>query len=162
MLVTRYIPCTLYKKLVYPLLLLSALLLALLFVPGLGRKVGGAYRWMNLGGFSFQPSEMVKFSLAVYLAYSMSKKGADLELFTKGPAAPHIDCRYVHGAHLPTAGSRNRGHYRRLVAGTAVCGGRQDSTTFFPIFTGGTHFHISGLERRIPDEKVVGLHEPLG
>ena len=89
MLVTRYIPCTFYKKMVYPLLLASALLLVLLFVPGLGRKVGGAYRWLNLGGFSFQPSEMVKFSLAVYLAYSMSKKGSDLELFTKG-LLPHI------------------------------------------------------------------------
>lgn len=89
MLIARYIPCTLYKKLVYPLLLLSLLLLVALFVPGLGRKVGGAYRWMNLGGFSFQPSEMVKFSLAVYLAYSMSKKGSDLELFTKG-LLPHL------------------------------------------------------------------------
>ncbi len=89
MLITRYIPCTFYKKMVYPLLLASALLLVLLFVPGLGRKVGGAYRWLNLGGFSFQPSEMVKFSLAVYLAYSMSKKGSDLELFTKG-LLPHL------------------------------------------------------------------------
>jgi cell division protein FtsW len=89
MLITRYIPCTLYKKMVYPLLLASALLLVLLFVPGLGRKVGGAYRWMNVAGFSFQPSEMVKFSLAVYLAYSMSKKGSDLELFTKG-LLPHF------------------------------------------------------------------------
>ena len=89
MLGARYIPCTLYKKLVYPLLLLSVLLLAALFVPGLGRRVGGAYRWINLGGFSFQPSEMVKFSLAVYLAYSMSKKGSDLALFTKG-LLPHL------------------------------------------------------------------------
>ena len=89
MLIARYIPCTLYKKVVYPLLLLSVLLLSALFVPGLGRRVGGAYRWINLGGFSFQPSEMVKFSLAVYLAYSMSKKGSDLELFTKG-LLPHL------------------------------------------------------------------------
>ncbi len=89
MTVTRYIPCTLYSKLVYPLLLVSAALLVLLFVPGLGRKIGGAYRWMKLGGFSFQPSEIVKFSLAVYLAYSMSKKGPDLALFTKG-LLPHL------------------------------------------------------------------------
>ncbi|MBW2709459.1 MAG: putative lipid II flippase FtsW [Deltaproteobacteria bacterium] len=89
MLTTRYIPCTFYKKIVYPLLLTGALLLVLLFVPGLGHKVGGAYRWLNLGGFSFQPSEMVKLSLAVYLAYSMSKKGPDIESFTKG-FLPHI------------------------------------------------------------------------
>ncbi len=89
MLIARYIPCTVYKKMVYPLLFLSVLLLAALFVPGLGRKVGGAYRWISLAGYSFQPSEMVKFSLAVYLAYSMSKKGSDLELFAKG-LLPHL------------------------------------------------------------------------
>ncbi|MBW1781208.1 MAG: putative lipid II flippase FtsW [Deltaproteobacteria bacterium] len=89
MILTRYIPCTLYSKLVYPLLLLSASLLALLFFPSLGRKVGGACRWMSLGGFSFQPSELAKFSLAVYMAYSMSKKGTNMETFAKG-LLPHL------------------------------------------------------------------------
>lgn len=89
MITTRYIPCTLYAKMVYPLLLASAILLMLLFIPGLGRKVGGACRWMNVMGFSFQPSEVAKFSLAVYMAYSMSKKGPDLESFTRG-MLPHL------------------------------------------------------------------------
>jgi cell division protein FtsW len=89
MVLTRYIPCTLYARLVYPLLLVSISLLALLFVPGLGRKVGGACRWMSLGNFSFQPSELAKFSLAVYMAYSMSKKGSDMESFSKG-LLPHL------------------------------------------------------------------------
>ncbi len=89
MVLTRYIPCTLYSKLVYPLLLVSVCLLALLFIPGLGRKVGGACRWMSLGNFSFQPSEFVKFSLAVYMAYSMSKKGTAMESFSKG-LFPHL------------------------------------------------------------------------
>ena len=62
MVLTRYIPCTLYSKFVYPLLLVSGCLLVLLFIPGLGRKVGGACRWMSLGNFSFQPSELTKFS----------------------------------------------------------------------------------------------------
>ncbi len=89
MVLTRYIPCTLYSKFVYPLLLVSVCLLALLFVPGLGRKVGGACRWMSLGNFSFQPSEFVKFSLAVYMAYSMSRKGTAMESFSKG-LLPHL------------------------------------------------------------------------
>ncbi len=89
MVLTRYIPCTLYSKFVYPLLLVSVCLLALLFVPGLGRKVGGACRWMSLGSFSFQPSEFVKFSLAVYMAYSMSRKGTAMESFSKG-LLPHL------------------------------------------------------------------------
>ena len=150
MLVTRYIPCTLYKKLVYPLLLASALLLALLFVPGLGRKVGGAYRWMNLGGFSFQPSEIVKFSLAVYLAYSMSKKGSNLELFTKG-LLPHI---LMVGTFMvliylqPDLGTAVI--IGAWVSDAAVCGGRQDPATPFALTAGGAHFHIPGMERRIP------------
>jgi len=89
MVLTRYIPCTLYAKWVYPLLLVSVSLLALLLVPGLGHKVGGASRWMSFGGISFQPSELAKFSLAVYMAYSMSKKGKDMTSFSKG-LLPHL------------------------------------------------------------------------
>jgi len=89
MFVMRYIPCTLYAKAVYPLLMVSLFLLALLFVPGLGHRVGGASRWLGFGGFTFQPSELAKFSLAVYLAYSMSKKGKDMETLTKG-LLPHL------------------------------------------------------------------------
>ncbi|MBU0988704.1 MAG: FtsW/RodA/SpoVE family cell cycle protein, partial [Proteobacteria bacterium] len=89
MVMTRYIPCTLYSKLVYPLLLISLSLLLLLFVPGLGHKVGGACRWISLGNFSFQPSELAKFTLAVYMAYSMSKKGTVMESFSKG-LLPHL------------------------------------------------------------------------
>ncbi len=89
MMLTRYIPCTWYARMVYPLLLISLLLLALLFVPGLGKRVGGASRWLGIAGFAFQPSELAKFSLAVYMAYSMSKKGKDMETFTKG-LLPHL------------------------------------------------------------------------
>ena len=129
MLITRYIPCTLYKRMVYPLLLASVLLLMLLFVPGLGRKVGGAYRWISVAGFSFQPSEMVKFSLAVYLAYSMSKKGADLELFTKG-LLPHF---LVVGTFMVLI-------YLQPDLGTAVIIG---AWTLMLLFVGGVRvFHL--------------------
>ncbi len=90
MILTKNIPCTLYSKLVYPLLICSLCLLVLLFVPGIGHKVGGATRWLPLpGGFSFQPSELVKFSLVIFMAYSISKKGSDMETFSKG-FLPHL------------------------------------------------------------------------
>ena len=90
MIAAKNISYTLYSKLAYPLLIISLCLLLLLFVPGIGHTVGGACRWVKLlGGFSFQPSEMVKFSLAAYLAYSMSKKGSDMETFSKG-LLPHM------------------------------------------------------------------------
>ena len=89
MILAKNVSCTLYSKLVYPLLIISICFLILLLVPGLGHKVGGASRWFNRGGFSFQPSEFVKFTLAVYMAYSMSRKGSAMELFSNG-LLPHL------------------------------------------------------------------------
>jgi cell division protein FtsW len=82
-------PCSLYARLVYPLLLGSGVLLGLLLVPGVGSKVGGAVRWIRIGGISFQPSEFAKIALAVYLAYSMAKKGEAMGTFATG-LLPHL------------------------------------------------------------------------
>ena len=89
MIFAKNIPCTLYSKVAYPLLLISICLLILLFFPGMGKKVGGACRWLRLGWFSVQPSEFAKFSLAVYVAWSMSKKGSFMTSFSRG-LLPHL------------------------------------------------------------------------
>ncbi len=85
----KNIPSTVYRKLTYPLLLLSLVLLGLLFVPGVGVKVGGANRWLRFAFISFQPSELAKLSLAIYVAYSMAKKGPHMSFFSKG-LFPHL------------------------------------------------------------------------
>ena len=69
-----------YKKfynLALPLLIIAIGLLLLVFVPGLGVKVLGASRWVNLGFTTFQPSEFAKLSLAIYLSawFSVKEKG---------------------------------------------------------------------------------------
>ncbi|MCP4681437.1 MAG: putative lipid II flippase FtsW [Desulfobacterales bacterium] len=89
MIFAKNIPCILYSKLVYLLMFVSFCLLMMLFVPGFGHKVGGAVRWLRWGEFSFQPSELAKFSLAVYMAYSMSKKHSNMQSFSKG-LLPHM------------------------------------------------------------------------
>jgi len=89
MILARYIPCTLYSRLVYPLLIVSFGLLVVLLIPGVGHKVGGACRWLRWKGVSFQPSELAKFSLAVFMAYSMAKKGVNIKTFSKG-LLPHL------------------------------------------------------------------------
>src|SRR5690606_33283498 len=38
------------------------LLLLLVFVPGIGHKAGGAWRWIHIGGISIQPSDIARFS----------------------------------------------------------------------------------------------------
>jgi len=56
-----------------PLILLVTILVTLLpFVPGLGRKVLGARRWINVFGRTFQPAELVKLVLPLYLASYLS------------------------------------------------------------------------------------------
>lgn len=43
------------------LLVVFTLLLVLVLVPGVGRAINGSRRWLHVGGFSFQPSEIVKY-----------------------------------------------------------------------------------------------------
>lgn len=69
-----------YKKfynLSVPLLIGAIGLLVAVFLPGLGIKVLGAHRWINLHFFVLQPAEFVKLTLAIYLAawFSSKEKG---------------------------------------------------------------------------------------
>ena len=65
---TSRVPYSFWKKLSLPLMIVSFIFLALLFMPDLGYSYGGAKRWLQLGFFSFQPAELLKFSFVVYLA----------------------------------------------------------------------------------------------
>lgn len=56
------------RKYSKPLVLISLLLLIMVLIPGIGQSMGGARRWFRLGMFSFQPSELAKFSFLVYAA----------------------------------------------------------------------------------------------
>lgn len=84
----RYVPYSLYRHVAYPLLAIAFALLALLYVPDIGRSVGGARRWMSLLGISFQPSELARLALVIYLAESMSKKEERMKTFSIG-ILPH-------------------------------------------------------------------------
>ena len=60
------------KKISIPLLIFSFLLLVLVFVPHIGVSAGGARRWLRLWPSTFQPSELVKLSMVIFLARYMS------------------------------------------------------------------------------------------
>jgi cell division protein FtsW len=68
----------------YPILAVAFLLLFALYLPGVGHPVGGANRWFRIAGVSFQPSELARLALIIYLAYSMSKKQEMIKVFTIG------------------------------------------------------------------------------
>lgn len=67
-------PLTL-KRLAYPALFISILLLLALFIPGLGVKINGARRWLMLWPSTFQPGEVAKFAVVLYLASYLSSEG---------------------------------------------------------------------------------------
>jgi cell division protein FtsW len=56
------------RKAAFPMLFLALGLLVLVFVPQFGLRLKGATSWLNIFGFSFQPAEMLKLALVVYLA----------------------------------------------------------------------------------------------
>lgn len=65
-----------YHKLVKiapTLFILALLLLAIVLIPGIGSKIYGARRWINIAGFSFQPSELAKLALIFYQTSIISK-----------------------------------------------------------------------------------------
>lgn len=72
--ISRY-PHTRLEKLALPGLIISLVLLLAVLVPGIGTKILGARRWINLGLFVLQPAEITKLSLTLYLA-SLLKKPA--------------------------------------------------------------------------------------
>lgn len=57
------------------LMIAAILLLALVLIPRIGISAGGARRWFRIGTLSFQPSEVAKFTLILYLASFFSRKG---------------------------------------------------------------------------------------
>lgn len=62
------IPISFWQRNSVYFLLISLLMLSLVFLPFIGKEVNGAYRWIRILGFSFQPSELMKFSLIIYIS----------------------------------------------------------------------------------------------
>ncbi len=74
-----------------PFLLGSTLLLMILtLVPGVGREVLGGKRWIVIGHNSFQPSELVKLTVILYLAHILSKKNERTNDFINGILPPFL------------------------------------------------------------------------
>lgn len=78
------IPYQFWRKHALIIFIFGVLLTLLVFVPKIGFSAGGAHRWLNLGAFSFQPSELMKIGLVLYLAAWFSAIGKKIETWKLG------------------------------------------------------------------------------
>lgn len=69
------------KKFKWLFVIVTIILLALVFIPGIGTESYGAKRWLSLFGFSIQPSEVAKFALVIFLAAYLSDNHEKIKSF---------------------------------------------------------------------------------
>ncbi len=84
-LITMRIDYQHWRKFATPILIISLFSLIILYIPGVTRYVRGARRWLYLGPFPFQPSELAKVALILYIADCLTRKTAkDIGTFVRG------------------------------------------------------------------------------
>jgi len=73
-LIAFQVPVAIWEKYAPWLFVASLVLLIAVLIPGIGKVVYGARRWISMGPFSFQPSELAKFAVLLYAADYMVRK----------------------------------------------------------------------------------------
>lgn len=91
-------------------LAISAVLLVLVIIPGVGVYVNGSRRWLRLGPLSFQPSEFAKYALVLFVSLALAARGKRVRRFFDGIlpvlAAPAVAFLLIlEQPNLSTAGS---------------------------------------------------------
>jgi cell division protein FtsW len=76
------------RKLMIPMVIGTIILCVLPFFPGIGITKNGASRWIGIGSWEYQPSELVKLVLPLYLAHIFDKKQDNIGFFTSGVLPP--------------------------------------------------------------------------
>ncbi len=82
------------------LLLMSLVLLFLVLIPGVGHTVNGSRRWLKVGFFSFQPSELAKLSIILYLAGYLVRREGEVRSKVSGFLKPMSLLTIMVGALL--------------------------------------------------------------
>ncbi len=90
----------LWKKISLPILVGALLLMVLVFMPRFGYGLKGATRWLNLGGVSFQPSEVLKLALVIYFAAWFGNRDERIKNWTYGMAPFFVVLGFAGGLLL--------------------------------------------------------------
>ncbi|MFA5839365.1 MAG: putative lipid II flippase FtsW [Candidatus Margulisiibacteriota bacterium] len=64
--------------------IVSIILLLLVYIPGVGRNISGASRWIDLGFITLQPSELIKFTIILLLANQFCQMKEKIQDLMKG------------------------------------------------------------------------------
>lgn len=86
--ITVQIPLAVWQRLGPLLLLASLVMLLLVLIPGVGRNVNGATRWLSLGIFNLQVSELAKIALIIYAAGYLVRRGDEVRTTVQGFLKP--------------------------------------------------------------------------
>jgi cell division protein FtsW len=89
MLFTMSIDYHVWRNLAKPIMIGTLILLVLVLIPGFGKVVNGARRWLGFGSLYVQPSEFAKLSMVLFCADSLSRYQDRITSFVKG-MMPHL------------------------------------------------------------------------
>ncbi len=78
------VPMRIWERFAVPLFLVCLLLLVIVLIPGVGREVNGARRWLPLGVVNFQPSELMKVAVVLFAADYTVRKQQHMHNFLRG------------------------------------------------------------------------------
>jgi cell division protein FtsW len=119
-----------WRRIALPLLLLSLGLAVLVLVPGVGVMVNGARRWLDFGPARFQPSELLKLTVPLYLAHALTRRW------------PQLRAGDLHALLLPALPVM-------LAAAGLVLAGPDLETAVLIVVVGGIALYVAGLPTRI-------------
>jgi cell division protein FtsW len=77
-----------FRKFIIIIVGFAVFLCIMTLIPGIGVERYGASRWVEIASFSYQPSEMVKFVLPLYLAHLLDRKANNIDNFYSGVLPP--------------------------------------------------------------------------
>ena len=158
--VTLTIPIRVWQRLAVPLFVLAMILLVAVLIPGIGREVNGAHRWIPLGPLNFQPSELMKLAALLYAADYTVRKQAHAGL---RPRLPAHGLRAGWRGHAAAARARpgrihgDRGHRHRH----PVPGWHQRQVFQQPAGRAGQHLPDADLAVALAPRAPVRLSGPL-
>ncbi len=132
MLLTLNIDYHAWRKLATPTLIVTIILLILVLIPGLGKVVNGARRWLGFGSLYLQPSEIAKLGMVVFCSASLARHQDKITSFMKGLVPQLMILLVVFGLIL-----------KEPDLGTALAIG---GTIFILLFTAGAKLsHLTSL-----------------